>query len=86
MEIMALKGKETGERLDLKAGFKWILKELPYKDFAALFKISGTHNGNIFTYRYCVDEKSDTPKTREDYIKYLMYKLYQNSKTPNVSF
>lgn len=86
MDLMKLKGKETGERLDLKLAYKWLINELPYNDFANIFKISGMHNGNMFSYRFCIDEKSDTPKTREDYLKYLMYKIYQNSNTDGVTF
>lgn len=86
-ELEKLKGKETGERLDLKAGFKWICNDLPYKDFVRVFKLTGYNfRGDPFTYVYMHLPDTDTPKNREEYIKYLMYKLYQNSNTPNVSF
>ena len=86
-ELGKLKGKETGERLNLKAGFKWICNNLEYKDFVKIFKLTGyDFKGDPFTYVYAQSPETDTPKNREDYIKYLMYKLYQNSNTPNVRF
>lgn len=78
-ELEKLKGKETGERLDLKAGFKWICNNLSYKEFVNTFKLVGFDpRGNLFTYIYMQSPDTDTPKNREEYIKYLMYKLFQN--------
>ena len=80
-----LKG-ETGERANLKAVYKWILEEMSYEDFERLAKLTFyDHNGGYpFEYKYMVDKEPDSKKAREEYIKYLAYKLIQNISTEGV--
>lgn len=80
-----LKG-ETGERANLKAVYKWILKEMSYEDFSKFARLNfyDYKGGYPFDYRYMVDEKHDSKKAREEYIKYLAYKLIQNIATDGV--
>ncbi len=81
-EYFHLKGKETGEALDLKKTFKWILTTMPYDDFKKLAKLSFTNKrvDAPYDFRYIYDKspEKDTPRAREDYLKYLAFKLYQN--------
>lgn len=78
-----LRKGEEGERLNLKKTYEWIINEMDYKDFRrlAVLRFMGSYP---FRYKYMVDEEHDTPETREDYLKYLMYKLVQNLETPSV--
>lgn len=87
IDVNKLKGKETGERLDIKQTFDWVLNDMSYEDFCDFAKLRcvDTKQGYPFAYRYMCNEEHDTPKTREDYLKYLCYKLVQNLDTPGVS-
>lgn len=78
-----LRKGESGERLNLKKSYEWIINEMDYKDFRrlAVLRFRGSYS---FRYKYMVDEEHDTPEAREDYLKYLMYKLVQNLETPSV--
>ena len=80
-----LKG-EDGERVNLKRAYKWVLNEMNYEDFRAFATLhfADTRSGYNFNYRYMVNEERDTPSAREDYLKYLMYKLIQNLDTDGV--
>lgn len=86
MNIQALLKGETGERANLKAVYKWILEEMSYEDFSKLAKLNFyEHNGGYpFNYKYMVNKKADSKKAREEYIKYLAYKLIQNIATDYV--
>lgn len=87
-EIMHLKHKEKDEHFDLKRMHKWILSSMPYDDFCKFarlnFKCNRTNDPYPFSYSYVVEPKDDTPKAREDYLKYLAYKLYQNLSTKGI--
>lgn len=86
MDIQALLKGETGERANLKAVYKWVLKEMSYEDFSKFAKLTFyDHNGEYpFNYIYMVDKKHDSKKAREEYVKYLAYKLIQNIATDGV--
>lgn len=77
---------EIGERANLKATYNWILEEMSYDDFYKLAKLMFyDHNCDYpFDYRYMVNKKCDSKKAREEYIKYLAYKLLQNLDTDGV--
>ena len=79
-EISKLKEGEVGERVNLKAGWEWVLTKMPYEEFEALTTLDFGGAAPAH-YRYCINEKDDTRKTREDYIKYALYKLIQNLNT-----
>lgn len=87
-KLMKLKGKEEGERLNLKQTYKWVLEEMSYEDFCKLatlgFMCHRTTSPYPFSYRYEVEEKDDSKKAREEYLKYLAYKLIQNLATDGV--
>lgn len=88
-KLMKLKGKETGERLDLKQTYKWILNEMSYENFRALTELRfgyyrPNHTKYEFSYKYMTDEKHDSPKARRDYLKYYFYKLIQNLATEGI--
>lgn len=78
-----LRKGESGERLNLKKSYEWVINEMDYKDFRrlAVLRFRGSCS---FRYKYMVDEEHDSPAAREDYLKYLMYKLIQNLETPSV--
>lgn len=84
--IMELHRGEEGERFNLEKTYEWILDEMSYKDFRAFATLHfvDTIRGYSFSYKYMVDEEHDTPSAREDYLKYMMYKLVQNIETPSV--
>ncbi len=84
--IMKLHEGEEGERFNLKRSYEWILNEMSYKDFRAFatLRFVDTGDGYNFSYKYMVTEEHDTPSAREDYLKYMMYKLVQNIETPAV--
>lgn len=86
MNIQELLKGGTGERANFKAVYKWILEEMSYEDFFKLAKLNFyEHNGGYpFEYKYMVDKKRDSKKAREEYIKYLAYKLLQNLDTDGV--
>lgn len=81
--IFELHEGEDGERLNLKKTYEWIINEMDYKDFKrlAVLRFRGSYP---FKYKYMRTEEKDTPEAREDYLKYLMYKLVQNLETPSV--
>ena len=84
MDILKLKGNETGERLDIKQAYNWVLNEMKYKDFRALTELRFKdcrpyYTEHAFSYRYMIDEEHDSPEAREDYLKYYFYKLVQNT-------
>lgn len=80
-----LKG-EIGERANLKATYNWILEEMSYDDFSKLVRLTfyDYNGGYPFDYTYGVNKKRDNKKAREEYIKYLAYKLLQNLDTDGV--
>lgn len=84
LDVQKLKGEEQGERLDLKESYKWVLNDMTYEDFRAFAVLRFSLPEYDFQYKYMVDEKHDSPKAREDYLKYLMYKLIQNLNTHRV--
>lgn len=86
MNIQELLKGETGERANLKAVYKWILKEMSYEDFSKFAKLKFyDRNGEYpFNYIYMIDKEHDSKKAREEYIKYLAYKLIQNIATDGV--
>lgn len=83
-----LKGKEKGERLDIKQVYKWLLEDMDYEDFRKLttLNFSNTRAGEpyVFSYRYMREKKHDSKKTRQDYLKYYFYKLIQNIYTEGI--
>lgn len=88
-EYLRLKGRETGEAFNIKASFKWILHTMPYDDFVKFAKLTFIdkmpgHTEYKFTYSYLVTPEWDTPAARENYIKYLFFKLYQNLTTDGI--
>lgn len=85
-DILDLIKGENGERVNLKRGYKWILNKMSYNDFRAAFVLRcvSTNPSYPFIYKYMVMEEDDSPKAREEYLKYLMYKLVQNIETPSV--
>lgn len=86
IDVRKLTKGETGERINLRAGFEWILEEMSYEDFCKFAKLRcfSRSGGYLFDYNYRIDKKDDDKNTREEYIKYLMYKLIQNLDTPDV--
>ena len=87
MNIQTLLKGETGERANLKVVYKWILREMSYEDFYKFARLNFyDYNGTYyhFDYRYMADKKHDSKKAREEYIKYLAYKLIQNIATDGV--
>lgn len=87
-KLKELRKNESGERLNLKAAYKWILTEMPYEDFCHLARLTffAKTLGYSFSYEYMVPKDQDTKRAREDYIKYLLYKLYQNWVDEEVMF
>ena len=85
MTISELMNGETGERANLKKGLKWVLNEMEYEDFKKVFVLNFRTINYPFQYNYRVAKEDDTPKAREEYLKYLMYKLVQNVMTDGVS-
>lgn len=84
MTLAELRAGEEGERLNLKSSYKWILHEMEYEDFVKFAQLHFETINYPFSYRYMITKDYDTPKARENYLKYLMYKLYQNLETPDV--
>lgn len=86
-KLMKLKGKETGERLDIKQTYKWILNEMSHEDFCKLFvlRFKDNHYGEAsYEFDYSYRAEKDSKGAREDYLKYLAYKLIQNLATEGV--
>lgn len=88
-EFTHLKHNEEGEAFDLKRFYKWLLNSMPYEDFVNFAKITFVNkipNTTFydFTYHYEISPKVDTPRTREKFLKYLAYKLYQNLSTEGI--
>lgn len=85
-EIQKLTKGEIAERANLKASYKWLVTKMSYKDFCKFTALSfcDQDRGYYFHYEYMVSEERDCKKTREDYLKYYMYKLVQNLMTDGV--
>lgn len=87
-KLMKLRGKEEGERLDIKQVYKWVLEDMDYEDFRKLTTLNFTNKraGETydFSYRYMCDKKHDSKKARQDYLKYYFYKLVQNINTEGI--
>lgn len=85
-DILELKKGEEGERLNLEKAYEWVIHKMDYDDFRAFttLKFFETRAGYPFSYEYMVKKEKDTPRAREDYLKYFMYKLVQNIGTPYV--
>ena len=77
---------EIGERFNLKRTYKWILNEMDYEDFKVFAKLQfvNTNPPYPFEYSYRISKEADSSKAREEFIKYLMYKLIQNLDTEGV--
>lgn len=86
--ITHLKHNEEGEHFDLKRFHKWVINSMPYDDFCKFAKLRFMNNrvesSYLFEYNYLIGSKDDTPKTREEYLQYLAYKLYQNLATEGI--
>lgn len=78
--------KAGAERVKLDKLYEWILTEMSYEDFCnfAVLRFVETNRAYAFGYQYMVSEKRDCRKAREEYLKYLGYKLIQNLDTPGV--
>lgn len=87
-EMIHLKHNEEGEHFDLKRFHKWVINTMPYGDFCKFATLRFMNNrvvsSYLFEYDYLVEPKDDTPKAREDYLKYLAYKMYQNLSTEGI--
>lgn len=87
-EMNHLKNNEEGEKFDLKRFHKWVINSMPYDDFCKFAKLRFMNNrvesSYLFEYNYLVEPKNDTPKAREEYLKYLAYKMYQNLATEGI--
>lgn len=82
-EFTHLKHNEKGEAFDLKRFYKWVIIGMPYEDFVKFAKITFVNkipNTTIydFVYSYKCKPEHDTPRKREEFLKYLAYNLYQN--------
>lgn len=86
VDIHKLQAGEIGERVKLREAYKWILHDMEYGDFCLLANLGfvDKNDGYPFRYQYMVPEETDSPSAREEYLKYLMYKLVQNLCTPFV--
>lgn len=86
-KMVELKGKEEGERLNLKLTYKWILNEMSYEDFCKLFVLR-FENKRYDRVKYCFEysyrPEKDSKEARENFLKYLAYKLIQNLATNGV--
>ena len=86
-KMVELKGKEEGERLDLKLTYKWILNEMSYEDFRKLFVLrfeNKRYDEVEYTFEYSYRPGKDSAEARENFLKYLAYKLIQNLATNGV--
>lgn len=86
-KITKLKGKEMGERLDLKLTYKWILNEMSYEDFCKLFVLrfeKKRYDKVEYCFEYSYITEKDSKEARENFLKYLAYKLIQNLATNGV--
>ena len=86
-KITKLKGKEMGERLDLKLTYKWILNEMSYEDFCKLFVLrfeNKRYDKVEYCFEYSYITERDSKEARENFLKYLAYKLIQNLATNGV--
>lgn len=86
-KMVELKGKEEGERLDLKLTYKWILNEMSYEDFCKLFVLrfeNKRYDKVEYTFEYSYRPEMDSKEARENFLKYLAYKLIQNLATNGV--
>ena len=85
-ELLKLKGDELGERLDINLSINWILEKMKYEDFVNFTRLNFWCKsvGYSFNYEYKIPKEEDNKKFREDYLKYMFYKLIQNLTDPNV--
>ena len=86
-KITKLKGKEMGERLDLKLTYKWILNEMSYEDFCKLFVLrfeKKRYDKVEYCFEYSYITENDSKEARENFLKYLAYKLIQILATNGV--
>ena len=86
-KMVELKGEEMGERLDLKLTYKWILNEMSYEDFCKLFVLrfeNKRYDKVEYTFEYSYRPGKDSKEARENFLKYLAYKLIQNLATNGV--
>lgn len=86
-KMVELKGKEMGERLDLRLTYKWILNEMSYYDFCKLFVLrfeNKRYDKVEYTFGYNYRSEKDSKEARENFLKYLAYKLIQNLATNGV--
>ena len=83
-----LRGKEDGERVDIKQAYKWVLEDMDYDDFRKLTTLcfSNRRAGGVYNFRYLYmrEKKHDSKKARQDYLKYYFYKLIQNIYTEGI--
>ena len=86
-KMVELKGKEMGERLDLKLTYKWILNDMSYEDFCKLFVLrfeNKRYDKVEYCFEYSYIPEKDSAEARENFLKYLAYKLIQNLATNGV--
>ena len=85
VDLAKLKRGEEGERLNIQESYDWIINEMEYDDFCAFAKLRFRtigEDGYTFSYEYRYPRERDNAKSREDYLKYFMYKLVQNICDP----
>ena len=86
-KMVELKGNELGERLNLKLTYKWILNEMSYEDFCKLFVLrfeNKRYDKVEYCFEYSYRPEKDSKEARENFLKYLAYKLIQNLATNGV--
>ena len=86
-KMVELKGKEEGERLNLKLFYKWILNDMSYEDFCKLFVLrfeNKRYDKVEYCFEYSYRPEQDSSEARENFLKYLAYKLIQNLATNGV--
>lgn len=77
---------KTGERVNLDRAYKWIIEEMDYENFYRLAHLNfyDFDSNHSFDYEYAIPKTADSPKRREEFLEYLMYKLFQNLETYGV--
>lgn len=86
-KMVELKGKEEGERLNLELTYKWILNKMSYYDFCKLFVLrfeNKRYDKVEYCFEYSYRPEKDSKEARENFLKYLAYKLIQNLATNGV--
>lgn len=86
-KMVELKGNELDERLDLKQTYKWILNEMSYYEFCKLFVLrfeNKRYDKVEYCFEYSYRPEKDSAEARENFLKYLAYKLIQNLATNGV--